>query len=602
VTRPIEGNEIVCGTLERLGTRHVFGVPGSQNAGLFDALRRSRIRTVLTTHELAASFMANGYARASGEVGVVATIPGPGFTYALTGLAEARLDSAAVLLLVGSPPTEPGRVFQLQAIDQEGIAAPLVKKFVRVERVEEVWSALSRAYEDALVGEPGPVVVQVSPEALSNRLDASAAGTAWENEIVRARVPKEVPDGSSPGERAADGDGVPGLSQLVRLVTEAHRPVVFAGLGAVAGAREVERLVTLLSAPLFTTPSGRGLLPEDHPLCLGFDFLKGGSDSLNELLDEADLVLALGCKFSHNGTGGFSLRFREDRLVQVNTDPEALGGNYAARLLVRGRVERIVGSVTRELKVRTPASTWRPEEVAEWRERIRMQRVARLPEPAIRGAHPETPATFFGILREVMPRDGILVTDSGLHQYLARRHFDVLSPGGLLMPSDFQSMGFGLPAAIGAKLACPDRTVVSLIGDGGLNMSGMEMLTAAREGIPLTVIVFNDGQLNLIRLQQYRDFGRTHAVEIRTPDMEDFAHAVGVRYLRVNQDAATALEKAIAERGPVLMEVLVGDSPGIRSLRVMGASRAMGRRVLGPWLTSRLKAVLGRGGDPREEA
>ncbi len=192
-----------------------------------------------------------------------------------------------------------------------------------------------------------------------------------------------------------------------------------------------------------------------------------------------------------------------------------------------------------------------------------------------------------------MPADSCLVTDCGLHQAHATRYFRVLAPRGLVIPSDFQSMGFGLPAAIGAKLAAPDRTVVALIGDGGLLMSGMEMITAVRERIPITVIVFSDGALGQIRLQQLSLYGQTHATQLSTPDLELFAHAIGAEYLRMEGDAADVLRRAMTPDGVTVVEVKVGDSAAMRIQRAKGLARRTTRLALNRrtcrWLESKLR-------------
>ncbi len=568
------GNEVLCRLLERLGVGFVFGVPGTQNVALFEALRKSSIRTVLTTSELGAAFMAIGYARTSGSVGVVATIPGPGFVWALPGLAEARQDSVPLLHLVGRPASAPGSKFQLQALDQAAVAGPLVKGVVEVERAADMWRAAERAYRLTRSGEPGPVVLHVA--------EGAAVGESEGLPEAAAAPPGEGEDTAAVGEAL-------GFSRSAR------RPVIFAGLGAQGAAAAVRELAERWCAPVFTTPAARGLMPEDHPLALGFDPVKGGTADLNELLATSDLVIALGCKMSHNGTAGFQLSLPEDRLVHVNTDPEALGANYEARLQVCGDAGIVTSRLLNELERAGEASSWTEEEIRVWRDRIRRARAAGLPEPALPDLEPPTAEHLFGRLRDALPRDAIVVTDSGLHQVLARRHFEVRYPGGLLTPSDFQSMGFGIPSAIGARLASGDRPVVAVVGDGGLGMTGLELLTACREGIPVTVMVLNDGYLGLIRLQQYRDFGRAYAVELQAPLMEALAEAVGARYRAVLRDPAEVVAEALASGAPTLLEVRVGDSARIRALRVTRGSKNLAAGLLGQRLVGWLNRFRTRG-------
>jgi len=211
-------------------------------------------------------------------------------------------------------------------------------------------------------------------------------------------------------------------------------------------------------------------------------------------------------------------------------------------------------------------------------------------EPVVHGVTPANAGAFFTALRRILPRNGIVVTDSGLHQGLVRRHFDVLAPRGLIIPSDLQSMGFGLPAAIGAKLAAPERPVVVVLGDGGFAMSGMELLTAVREKIPLTVIVFNDGRLNLIRLQQFSNFGRSESVDLMNPDFRAFATAVGAQYACVDGNAERVLRNSVNSALVTLVEVKVGDSPAIHLMRTKGLVRETARGALGPGVVRWIKS------------
>lgn len=571
MSRPASGAEVLCRTLEGLGARCVFGLPGTQNVELFEALRRSRLRTVLATHELAASFMANGYARASGEVGVLFTIPGPGFTYALTGLAEARLDSAPLLHVVGQPAQGPGRRFQHQAIDQAAVLEPLVKRVVDVERVESLAGAVAEAWRTALAGEPGPVALHLAPGVMGAEVNA-APPTHESTEDIPAE-----------GWRAT-------LAQRVR---DTRRPLLLVGQGAAGAAKVVRDIAESLGAPVASTPSGRGVLAEDHTWSLAWDPLRSGVAPMNELLATCDLVLAVGCKLAHNGSVGFGLALDPETLVHADASAEVLGANYEAGLAIHARAEAVLPEVLAACNERPQPSAWTLQEVADWRGRLRGAPPSH--EPRVHGLQPPTPASFFHLLQAQLPRDAIVVTDSGLHQYLTRRHVEVLAPRGLITPSDFQSMGYGLPAAIGARLACPHRPVVAVIGDGGLAMSAMELLTAARESVDLTLVVFNDGQLNLIRHQQVRDWGHTHAVRLLNPDMAALAEAVGAEYRLLGEDAVNAVGEALSAPGPSLLEVRLGDSPSFRALRARSAVRAAGRRLLGPGLIRLVKRLLGRG-------
>jgi acetolactate synthase-1/2/3 large subunit len=575
----VSASDAVARTLRSLGVDCVFGLPGTQTVELFEALNASGIRTVLSTHELAASFMANGYHRASGKVGVVVTIPGPGFTYALTGLAEASLDSAALLHIVGPGRVVGDRPYQLQAIDQAGIARPLVKAVFEVgrrgsagEREARVSEGVRAAYELAARGGPGPVLLDLGS---GGRTAAAGSG-----------------DGAADARAARRPDQLgAALGTLRARFRASARPVLLLGQGAHSAARRIQALAERHTVPVLTTASGRGAVPEDHALAMGFDVLRGSVDEANRLLARADLVLALGARLGHNGSAGYGLHLAQDRLVHVDVDPEVPGASYPASLAIGATVEEAVGALE-PLAPSERAGGWGAKEIAAFRERLRAA-PADGPEPAVHGAPDATARGFFAWLRTVLPRDAILVTDSGLHQVLARRYFDVLAPRGLVTPTDFQSMGFGLPAAIGAKLAAPARPVAVLLGDGGFLMSGMELLTAARERIPLLVVVFNDGKLNQIRLQQIENHGRTHAVDLRNPDFELLAGAFGVAYARYGEHRPAELRDALTRPGPTLLEVRLGDSWPLRRVRAASGAKGLIRRLLGPQATRLLKGLAG---------
>jgi acetolactate synthase-1/2/3 large subunit len=559
-----DGIAALCEALEAVGTECVFGVPGTQNVALFEAFRSQGIRTVLTSHELAASFAVNGYYRASGRVAALATIPGPGFTYALTGLAEARLDSVAVLYLVGHPATQPGRRFQLQAIDQRHIAEPLVKATLALTSPSDCASVVRRAYELAVSGEPGPVMIELDLRALAG-------------DDGRARR----------GERLAPAAAPHELQQFQRVFMRAARPVFLLGSGAIGAADRIRRVAESAVIPIVTTPSARGIVPEDNRLVLGFDSLRGHTPTLNAFLAKADLIVGLGCKLGHNGSAGFELRLPPETFVHVDAAPHVVNANYDAALSIVADVNVAVAA----LEVPRAPAEWTIEEIASCRTAVRA--ATDDAEPKIVAATSMRPAEFFAWLRTALPRDTIVVTDSGLHQILTRRYYDVLSPRGLICPSDFQSMGYGLPAAIGAKLAAPDRPVVAVVGDGGFLMSGMDMLAARREQVPILVMVFNDGHLNQIRLHQWSDYGRAHAVDLLNPDYAALAGAFGVGYLRFGDCDEADIAHALRGPGPTLLEVVVRDSADMYRLPAIARAKAAVRRGtprgIREWLRARFQ-------------
>jgi acetolactate synthase-1/2/3 large subunit len=563
-TRGRTGAEILCSALEAAGVDTVFGLPGTQNIAFYEALRHSRLRAPVATHELGAAFMANGYARASGRPGVLTTIPGPGFTYALTGLAEAFLDSTPLVHIVGAPARRPGRRFALQAIDQSAMAAPVVKRVVRVAARSEIVPAVFTALEAALTDEPGPVLVEMEPALLGE-----------EGEDVPVAAPSERPRLPLPEEA---------LAELRRRIEASPRVLFFVGQGAASAGAPLRALAERLQAAVVATTSGRGVLAEDHPLSLHFDFGARASPALNETLRRADLVVALGCKFSHNGAHGFRLEMPREKLVQVDQCEANLGVGYPAGLTLHAEVGAVLEALlatAHPLAVRP--SDWVARELVPIRDRAFASLNAESVEPRVQGVTGETPAAFFAALSRALPRDAILVVDSGLHQMLARRHFRALGPRGLLVPTNLQAMGFAIPAAIGARMAAPERTVVALVGDGGLIMSGTEILSAVRERLPLPILVFNDGHFGLIRLEQIREYGHAFGTELTSPDIPAFAASLGAAYTELRGDAESVLREVVSGPGVHLLEMRLGEHPSLRRIQAKAFLRNGFQRVRRRW-------------------
>jgi acetolactate synthase-1/2/3 large subunit len=543
--------------LQQGNVRCVFGLPGTQTLELFEALRQRGLRTVTATNELAAAFMAGGWARVTGDPGVLLTIPGPGFTWALTGVAEARLDSVPLLHISGAPTDAPhGRRFRQQELDQVAIASPLVKAVIDADQKPDPGVAVFEGLSLARSGEPGPVLMHVSSAVLSREYD-----------------------GAAPTPSSASVTDTDALESVLARVKRARRPILMVGQGTIRYSDRLRALVEKLRSPLITTPSARGVLPENHPFNFGFDPFAGSIRDVNELVESSDLVLAIGCKLGHSGTTGFELNLPADRLVHVDASPEVIGANYPVSLGVVADAGDLLQAL---LASPPPASAWTNDELERWRTRMSVRAPDSL-EPRIAGTPAGDARSFFQSLRRALPPEAVLVLDSGLHQVMARRYYTVLAPCGIIIPTDLQSMGFGIPTAIGARLAAPNRPVVALVGDGGFAMMAMELLSAAREGISLVVIVFVDGAFGQIRMQQLASFGVGHGVSFKNPDFKLIADAVGARHELVGDiEIGAAVVAALGRCGVTVIEVPVGDTFAIRGNAAFARSREGARRVAGP--------------------
>jgi acetolactate synthase-1/2/3 large subunit len=562
----MNGAELACECLAELGVSHVFGLPGTQNVRLYEALRRKGLRCLATSDEAAAAFMATGYAKASGRVGVLTTIPGPGFVYALAGVVEAHHDSVPLLWLTLRQPDD-SRAFQLQRIDQAAMASPVVKRCIHINEAAKLSSMLAEAYEETLSGEPGPVLVEIDSALLGSECPRTAA--------------------SRPAATASVD-----IQSLELLLADCERPVIFAGQGAQGAADEVRRLVERLRVPVLFTSSGRGVLPDTHPLAFVQDFSTGIGQIVPEIIGRADLVMALGCKFTHNGSAGGRLELPSRKLVRVDASAEVLAANYPASLAICARVEDVIAALSR---ADLPASRWAEHELAGWRARLDEQNSKPIElEPVLADTVTGSVRDFFRALAAAASGRAVHVSDAGLHQALMRRYAVAARPRSLLCPSDFQSMGFGLPGAIGAALACPDAVVIASVGDGGLALSAGELLTAAREGVDLVVVVFNDGQLNLIRRQQVRQFGLEAAVRLRNPDYRVLAEAIGCSYFAAAEDLESVVRDVLATPGLRLVELRLADTPAFRLQQVRSVVRERVRPLAPAGVWRVLKSIVAR--------
>lgn len=563
------GADLLVQGFEALGLDAVFGLPGTQLVAVFESLRRRGLRVVVPTHEMAAGFMAMGYARASERPrpGVVLTIPGPGFTYALTALAEAKLDAVPLIHVTLAPARSAAGAPGFQAVDQTTLARPLVKEIIEVRAPADVAAGLSQSAAVALEPPVGPVLLHLSQGALGD-VDGAPA----------------TEGGASAGERAD-------WSEVLSALRGARHPVV-----VVAGdfdARELAVLAARDRVPVCVTPAARGAVPDDHLWGLTFDDQRTSLPTLNAFLSNVDLCLVLGGHLSHVATAGYEMAFPERHMIWVRPAAGGEGGGEAhfprARkvsgdpqdLLLAWRSDGVAA-----------ASRWTEDDLRRWRSRLRNEHHMAYPEPKVRGVPGGSPEQLFAGLAAALPREAIVVTDSGLHQVLARRYLQVQEPRGLIFPTDFQSMGFGIPAGLGAQLAAPARPVVALVGDGGFLITGLEMLTAVKEQVPLVVVVFNDGQLNLIRLHQIQEYGREHGVRVQGMDYAAFAEATGIAYRLVDGDPAAAMREALDAGGPALVEVRLGDTVAVDGARARSLARETARALMGRSLVRWLKRML----------
>ncbi len=528
------GAEAIVKTLEALGVERVFGIPGAQNMELFDAFTSSKkLTSTLVTHELCASFMADAMARATGRPGVCALVPGPGITNAFTGIGEALLDSSPVVVLVPAVRDNIKEKFQLHEIDQLSAVRPLVKGVFRTGTIEEIPRKIREAFSLAQRGEPGPVVVETPMNPLMESGQCSDPGPVEE---AAAAVDEDEVD------RAAD------------MLRKAGRPGIYAGLGAMDASAEVKKLADILQAPVCTTISGRGVIPEDQALAAGFGFVKVGTAAAVKAFEKCDALLAIGCKFGEVATGSYGLK-PPDNLIHMDINPETIGANHAAAVRLCGDARKILPMLLNRLEGHEAK---RRLELIEQINALKEEDLERVKNEKMSSDY-VNPAKFLLALRNLAPRETIVTTDSGNHTFWVIPYFPIYRPRTFLCPTDYQAMGFSVPAAVGAKLAFPDRKVISFVGDGGFLMTGMEILTAIREDLDIMVVLFNDGALGLIKEGQKELYRRATNTDLQSPDFEKLAASLGMGYVpvRSDNDIHGAVADAASKRGCVLVDVRV---------------------------------------------
>jgi acetolactate synthase-1/2/3 large subunit len=525
----LTGADLVVRRLHDHGVRVVFGYPGGQLTPLYDALHRAgTIRHVLARDEQAAGFMADGYARATGRPGVCLAVCGPGVLNAATPLATAFTDSIPFLLISGQLPRagQGLRSGYYHENDQLRACSTFTMASARPETAGQVVSCLDRVWAAMTESRPGPAILELPLDVLNEQTDP----LSW------PPVPSVYRPAPPPRRE---------IQLLAEQLASWRKPLLLAGGGVIsAGAEgELRELAERLGVPVFHTAMGKCALPTDHPLAAGLPWhratsdLRGMEDCFSPLFAETDGLLVIGCRFTQLATGTWTLK-PPSQMAQIDIDREELGRHYPLTCAVCADARVAL----QELLSLLPA-------------------VARLPwaPPRPRREPWQLPGLdLVTPLRRAMPRDGIVVADITRLGYILMAELPVYQPRTFLHPAGYVSMGYGIPAALGARAAFPGRAIVAVVGDGCFLMSGMELATAVQEKLPLVVVLVNDGSLTLIKaIQQRRYQERYLGVDLLNPDFGLFARAFGVRHRAIETGAEfeSALREALGREDTTLIEV-----------------------------------------------
>ncbi|HEU5468235.1 MAG TPA: thiamine pyrophosphate-binding protein [Steroidobacteraceae bacterium] len=526
--------------LEQLGVRFTFGIPGVHNTELYDELGASdSITPVLVAHECGGAFMADAVSRTGAGIGALAIVPAAGVTHAASGIGEAFLDGIPMLVIAGGVRRDLGRAYQLHDMDQLALVAPITKARRRVERHADVIPALHEAYRVATSGEPGPVFVEIPVDL------QLMPGDAGERPAWSAAPPH--------GSRATADD----VARAATILRAAKHPAIFCGWGAVDATAEMIAVAELLGAPVSTTLQGLSAFPGNHRLHAGFALGPAAVPAVENAFRDCDALLAVGTRFAEIPTGSFGWT-PPANLVHVDINPRVFSANYPAAVALEGDA-RAVLALVRDALGSEPASGRAAAVAAAIAKDKRAYRAEWLAHDSKSRVNPQR---FFGALRARLPDDGIVVADDGNHTFLVAELMPIHAPRCYFSPSDFNSMGYCIPAVIGAKLARPDRAVVGIVGDGAARMTGLEMATAVAQKAGVAWFVFNDGELAQIAQAQETPYNRKTCTVLPELDVEGLARANRVAFLLMRDDSdvdrviAEALESA-ARGEPVLVDVRV---------------------------------------------
>jgi len=541
--------------LEQLGVRHTFGIPGVHTTEIYDELNKSnQIKPTLVTHEAGAGFMADAVSRTTNGIGVLVVVPAAGLTHAMSGIGEAFLDGIPMLVVSGGVRTDTGHKYQLHDMDLQALMKPITKKTFRVLSQNEVMPTIFEAYETAMSGEPGPVYVEIPVNVQFTKGEVSEIPTA--PTIIRCKTPLDT---------AA-------IDAAAELLMQAKRPSIFLGWGARGGRDSVVRIAESLNAPVSTSLQGLAAFPHEHPLHAGMGFGPASVPAAENAFKDSDTILAVGVRFGEIATGSFSNPV-PPKVIHIDINPDALGANYEADVAVEADAEEalavladVLTAKAMQAKAPSPAEGIAASKKAymdEWCAHDSGNRV--------------NPGVFFSALDEQLNTDAFVVTDDGNHTFLAAELLPISEGRRFISPTDFNCMGYCVPAVIAAKLENRERQVVGIVGDGAFMMTGMEMLTAAAEGLGVVYFVFSDGELSQIAQAQEVPYNRKTCTQLPALKYSAFAEAVGAGFVHMDKSESvapglrTAFEQAAAGK-PVLVEVDIDYSKKTRF--TLGAMKA----------------------------
>ena len=546
----LTGAQILCESLVKEGVEVIFGYPGGVVLPLYDTLPQyPKLRHILVRHEQGAAHAADGYARATGKVGVCLATSGPGATNLVTGIANACLDSSPVVAITGQVPRALIGKDAFQEVDITGITLPITKHNYLILDAGSIAKTVKEAFHLARTGRPGPVLMDIPRDVFVDEAEFN--------------YPSQV---DLPGYRPTLRGNALQIGKAAKLIAAAERPLVIAGRGVIiSGAfAELKALVEMAQLPVITTLLGIGGFPEGHSLSYGMLGMHG-TYYANKAVSEADLIVAIGMRFDDRATARVSAFAANARIIHIDIDPAEIGKNVKVDVPIVGDVKLVIKSLNKQIE---------PAQHTDWIKRLDGWR-KKHPPMTVRESEGLLPQFVIHQLYEVTKGEAIIVTGVGQNQMWSAQHYCYNKPHRLISSGGLGTMGFELPAALGAKVGCPDSTVWCVAGDGGFQMTVQELGTIAQEKTAVKIAILNNGYLGMVRQWQELFYGKRYvATPLACPDFVKLAEAYCIPALnvRTKEEVAPALERAMTEPGPFLINFEVEPEENVYPMVPPGAA------------------------------
>ncbi len=533
------GAQLAVYALEQIGVKYTFGIPGVHNIELYDELNNSKlIEPILVTHEGGASFMALGVSCTSNSIGTLMTVPAAGTTNAMSGIGEAFLDGIPMLIISGGTRQDSGRHYQLHQLNQENLVKEITKAYFKINSHNSIIQTIYKAYNIAISGEPGPVFIEIPMEF-----------QMFKGEF-EALLPYSKPNTQVNIDQHK-------ITEAANLLLKAKNPGIYIGWGAANATKELEKIAGILGAPVATTLQGKASFPASHALHTGFGFGPNAVPASQKAFKNCDAMLAVGVRFSEIGTGSYGVKVPEN-LIHIDINPNVFDKNYLSKINIEGDANQVLEPLLKALNKNKTEKDFsaladmikieKEKYSNEWKKNTKADKVS--------------PGFFFEALTKYTDDDTYFLVDDGKHTYLAAELLPVNKSKHFISPTDFNCMGFCVPAAIGAKFMNQKNKVVGIVGDGGFLMTGMEILTASTYKKGVVYFVFHDGELGQISQFQKIPFKRKTASVIGNINIKGVADACGATYFLLQNDKSieSVMTKAFKESEnniPVIVDVLI---------------------------------------------